>query len=215
METGSAPDIIVVMRKRPPFTLVLSALVAAAALAIALAGRGSGHQPTTSQPPTVGIGPASACITTGALARVADRSAIVISATAHAPVRVTEQAVGPRGIATVTRSEMVSASVKARAPVEVQRTSGARARVCAKGQSPTAARARAVRAAYARALTAAHSLAVRQAGQSLNALIHSQYPRVLAAAKNRAAAKAHQLAVAAGTALAARARAQARQRAGD
>lgn len=202
-------------KRRPPFTLVLSTLVAAAALAITLAGRGSSHPPGSSRPPTLGIGSTRACVTTDAEARSDERSAIVINATAAAPVRVSEQAAGPNGIATVTRSEVVSARIKADEPIEVERTTGARARVCADGESSTAARTTALRAAYARALAAAHALAVRQAARSLTRLIRSEYPTVLAEARGRASARAHGLALRAATALAAQARSEARQRAGD
>lgn len=200
--------------RRPPFTLVLSTLVAAAALAIVLAGRGSTHHPTTGTPPTIGIGTTTACVTTRAAAQSDDRSGIVANATANAPVRVTEQAGGPKGLATVTRSEIVGARVSTTQPLEVKRTAVAHARVCAKGDSTTAARTTALRSAYARALAAAQKLAARQAGQSLKQLIHSEYPKVLAEAQSDAAARAHRLALAAGPELAARAQAEARQRAG-
>lgn len=153
-------------------------------------------------------------MTTEAQAQSEDRSAIVVSATAAAPVKVSEQALGPNGIATVTRSEVVTARIRAEEPVEVQRTMGARARVCAKGESSTAARTTALRAAYARALTTAHALAARQAARSLARLVQREYPTVLADAKGRAAARAHRFAVRAAMALAAKARAEARQRAG-
>jgi hypothetical protein len=204
------------VRKRPPrFTLVLSALVAASALAIVLADRGAGRQPTTSQPPSLGIGPSHACITTSAEARSTDRSAIVLSAKVEQPVNVTEQASGPRGIATVTRSVVVSATIRADEPVEVKRTALARARACAQGESQTAARAAALRTAYGRALNRAHTLASRQAAKSLASLIHTQYPVVLANARSKAEAKAHQLGLKVEASLEAKAKAEARRRAGD
>lgn len=194
---------------------MLSTLVAVAALVIAIAGRGSGHAPNSGRPPSFETGRAKACVTTVAKAQATERSAIVITATADAPVNVSEQAIGPRGIATVTRSEVVTARVRADEPVAVKRTTGANARACARGTSSTAARTAALRRAYARALADAHVLAVRQATRSVAALLHNQYPRVLAEAKGRAAARAHQLALTAGARLEALARAQARQRAGD
>lgn len=194
---------------------MLSTLVAIAAIALALAGRGSGHKPTTGRPPTFETGRAKACVTTTAEAEVAERSAIVITATARAPISVTEQASGPRGIATVTRSEVVTARVRADEPVEVKRTTGAHARACANGPSSTAARTAALRLAYGRALTDAHALAARQAAHSVTALVHTQYPRILAQAKGKADTRAHELALSAGATLEAQARAQARQRAGD
>lgn len=193
---------------------MLSALVAAAALAIVLLGRGSSNQPTTNQPPTVGTGSSHACVTTGAEAESDERSAIVINATTRAPVSVTEWASGPRGIAAVTRAEVVTARVKADEPVEVKRTTAARARACANADSPTAARTAALRAAYAHALATAHALAAKEAAQSLRALIHNQYPSLVSAARGKAAARAHQLARAAEPSLAREAQAQARRRAG-
>ena len=203
------------MRKRPPpFAMVLSALVAAAAVAIVLVGRAPSHQPGSSRPPTIGIGSTRACVTTTAEAQSDDRSAIVITASAEAPLQVTEQASGPRGIVTVTRSEIVTARVKADEPVEVKRTSGARARACANADSTTAARTAALRVAYARALAAAHALAAKQAAQALTAALHNRYPSVLAQTRNQAAARARRLALSAEPSLAARAQAEARSRAG-
>lgn len=202
------------VRKPPRFTFVLSALIAASALAIVLADRGSGRQPTATQPPSIGTGPTHACITTGAEARVVLRSTIVVSAKVEQPVSVTEQASGPRGVATVTRSEVVSATIRADEPVEVKRTAVAHARACAHGESQVAARARALRAAYTRALAAARAAAKRQATKALAALIHTQYPVVLANARSRAGAKAHQLGLVVEAELATKAKAEARRRAG-
>jgi hypothetical protein len=201
-------------KRRPPFALVLSTLVAGAALAIAIAGIGSSHQSTT-RPPTIGIGPAGTCVTTSAEALADDRSAIVITASAQAPVNVTEQASGPKGIATVTRGEVVTARARADQPVEVKRTAFARARACARGDSATAARAIALRRAFERALALAHMTASREAGQSLEGLLQREYRTVVATAQSAAAERAHRLAVAAEVALAAQAQALARTRAGE
>jgi hypothetical protein len=203
------------VRKPPRFALVLSALLAASALAIVLADRGNSRQPTGNQPPTISSGPSHACITTRAEATSINRSAIVVSAKVEQPVNVTEQASGPKGIATVTRSEVVSATIRADEPVEVKRTAVAHARACANGESQTAARATALRTAYARALAAAHAAAARQAARSLAALIKKQYPTVLANARTKAGAKAHQLGLKVEASLEAKAKAEARRRAGD
>lgn len=200
-------------QKRPPFALVLATLVAAAALAITLAGRGSSSKPTT-QAPTIGIGATRACATTSAEAVSDDRSAIVISASAQAPVKVTEQASGPGGVATVTRSELVTARIRADQPVEVSQTAGARASACARGYSTTSARAAALRQAYGRALAAAHALASREAGDSLRALMGREYRSVASTAQTAAADRAHRLALATESALAAEAETQARSQAG-
>jgi hypothetical protein len=201
-------------KRRPPFALMLSTLVAAAALAIALAGRGSRGQPAA-QPPTVGIGPTRACVTASARALSADRSAIVITASARAPVRVIEQASGPRGVATVTRGEMVIARASADQPVEVKRAAGASADACARGGSMTAARDAALRQAFGRALAAAHAVAAKEAGESLRQLMQREYPSVAATARSAAVGRARQEALAAEASLAAQARTQARNEAGD
>jgi hypothetical protein len=115
----------------------------------------------------------------------------------------------------VTRSEVVSARATAAEPVAVKRTADARARACANGDSSTAAHAAALRIAYADALASAHTMARSEAARSLTALINSQYRTVLADAKRKAAARAHQLALAAEGPLASKAEDEARKRAGD
>ncbi len=70
------------MRHSPTrFALVLTAIVAAAALAIVLTSRGSGPH----NPPTIGTGVARACISTRAAAQVTARSSIMIDATTAGP----------------------------------------------------------------------------------------------------------------------------------
>jgi hypothetical protein len=202
------------MRKRPPFALVLSLLVAAAAVAIVLAGQSGGHPATHTQPPTIGIGATPACVTTRAVAQAEDRSAIVVTATAQAPVVVTERASGPRGIASVSRAEVATARILADQPVVVRRAAVAQARACANSNSFGGGRTAALREAYALALSAAHAQAVRDAAGELAAVVRKQYPSVLTQARTRAEARARQLAVAAEARLSAEARAQARQRAG-
>jgi hypothetical protein len=202
-----------VRRRRPPFALVLSALVAGAAIAVLLvsggpSASGGGHQPT------VGVGPSHACARTRAQAEVTARSAIIITAATRAPVRVTEQATGPNGIATVTRSETLTARLRLSQPVSVRRSAAATAGACANAGSFTAAHDEALRKAYATALTAAHAEAARAAAVSLKGLMRRLYPSVLSQARARATARARQLALTAEPALAAQARAQARRRAG-
>lgn len=204
------------MRKRPPpFALVLSLLVAGAALAVVLAGQRGGDPPSATQPPTIGIGSTHACVTTRAVAQAAARSAIVITASAQAPVAVSQQASGPNGIFTVTRSDVVAARVQADQPVEVRRVAAAQARACANSDSSAGARTAALRQAYALALSAAHTQAAKDAAGELDTVIRKQYRSVLAQARAKAEARARQLALAAEGTLAAEARAQARRRAGD
>jgi hypothetical protein len=200
-------------KRRPPFALVLSVLVAGAAVAIFLAGQGGGHRANT-RPPTIGLGPSHACVTTRAEAQAEDHSAIVITATAQAPVLVTEHAVGPKGIATVTRSGVATARVRAEQPVGVKRTAVAQARACANSASSGGARTAALRRAYAVALAAAHAQAIKDAAGELATAMHEQYPSVLAQARTKAEARAHQLARAAEAPFAREAQAEARRRAG-
>ena len=189
---------------RPRFAIVLTAIVAAAGLAIVLTARSSPRKP-----PVVGFGPARARVSTTAAARVTARSSIVITATVTAPVTVTEQATGPKGTAIVTRSGAATARAEATQPVAVVRTDLVTARACANGASGTAARAIALRLAYAHALARAHAAASRAAAQALKALERHRYPSVLARARETAAARARQLAIGAQASLAAQARAQA------
>jgi hypothetical protein len=203
------------LKRRPPFALVLSALVAAAALVIVLTGRGGSRQaPTTGQTPTVGIGPAHACMGTRTAAAITARSAIIVTASATAPLTVTEQATGPNGTAAVTRSEAVSARVRADQPVAVRHVSVVAGRACAAGQSVTAARTAALRAAYAAALARARADAAAGAGQALRSEMNRLYPSVLETARAQASARAHALSLAAEPALAAKALAEARRHAG-
>ena len=98
--------------RRPRFALVLTALVAAAAVAILLSGRKAGNS-TPKQPQAVGAGPPQACLSTKAAAQFTAHSGIVITATAAAPLTVTEEASGPKGTAVVSRSEGLDARVRA------------------------------------------------------------------------------------------------------
>lgn len=203
------------LKRRPSFALLLSALVAAAALVIVLTGRGGSHQgPNTGGTPTVGIGPAHACMSTRAAASLTARSAIIVTASATAPLTVTEQATGANGIAAVTRSESLSARVRADQPVAIRHVSVVAARACAEGQSTTAARTAALRAAYAAALARARADAAEGAAQTLRSEMNRLYPTVLQTARAQASARAHALTVAARPALAAQALAQARRDAG-
>jgi len=195
--------------------LVLSTLAALAAALILLAGQGS-RGPT---PPSPGLGPdrlvpSRACVTARAAAQVTARSSIVITATAQAPVSVTEQATGGKGTATVTRTAVVSARVRATQPVAIRRAALASVRACESGESPRAAHTHALQEAYARALAQAHGRAERTASQGLRTLMRRLYPSVLAQARSRSAARAHELALAMQPSLAARAQARAAREAG-
>ncbi len=196
--------------RRPRFALVLTAIVGAAALVIALTTRSS----PTHTPPSVGIGPGRACVRSQAEARVTARSSIVITATSETPVSVTEEAGGANGTIVVTRSETTVARVSATQPVAVARTELASGRACASGSSSTAARSLALRIAYTRALARAHASAEATAARALRTLERRLYPSVLAKARAAADARAKQLALGARNRLAAQAEAEAVKRAG-
>jgi hypothetical protein len=199
------------MLRRPPrFPLVLSLLVAAAAIAILLIDTAPS---SPAPPPTLGTGPSHACAASRAAAQVTDQSAVVVAETVHAPVSVTESAPGPAGFATVTRSEVVSATFRATRPVSVTERAVDQATACAGAGSSTAARTAALRTAYAKARLAAHLRAARAAQRGLRKLEHEMFPAVLAGARARASASAHELAVTAGQKLATQALAEARRRA--
>lgn len=200
------------MRRRPPrFALVLSALVAAAGIAVLLLDNGPS---SPSPPPTIGFGATRVCVTAPAQAEVTAQSAIVITATSEAPLTATESASGPKGLATVTRHELLTARFRVSEPVSVRRVARSRASACARADSSTAAHDVAVRKASAQALLAAHKAAAQAAATNLKALLHRLYPGVLRKAQAKAAARARQLARGALPALAAQAAAQARRQAG-
>lgn len=138
----------------------------------------------------------------------------MVTATAQAPVTVTAHATGPKGIATVTRSEVATARIRAHRPVEVRRIAVASGRACANSVSSGGARTAALHHAYALARSAAHEQASKDAATELATAIHEQSPPLLAKARAKADARAHQLAVAAEARLAVQARAEARHRAG-
>lgn len=187
--------------------------MAIAGLAAVLAGggsSGSGRQPLTIAP-----GPADrACVTAHARARVTVRSQIVVTARVEQPLQASESASGPAGTAVVTQSEVVSASATASRPVAIQQTSVASARACASGPTRTAARARALQSAYRAALAAAESQARVSGRGTLRDEMNRLYPSVTAAARSRAAARAHTLTLRAMPGLERSARARALKRAG-
>jgi len=202
--------------RRPRFSLLLSALVGAAALAIVLVG--GGGPPTrhsgTRPPPIPSGGRARACITTQAGARYTAGTTVTATGEATVPERVSETAVGPRAAVTVARGGSFTARVTARRHIEVTDRAIARARRCAAGNSPTAARGLAVRLAYAVARVRARRRAVSGAHRGLASLKRRVYPLVLVEARSAALRRAQASALAARPALIRAARREARRRAG-
>jgi hypothetical protein len=202
-----------VLRRPPRFALVLSALVAGAAVAVLLLDTGSspaGPGPT----PTVGLGPSRACVHAPAQARVTARSAIVVTITSQAPIRVTQQATGPRGAVSVTQGTVVTAHERFSQPVAVTHVTAVRAGACANAGSSTAARDLAERRAASLALAAAHADAAHDADTALRNLMRRLYPSVLRQARAQGAFHARQLGERALPLLTARALAEARRQAG-
>lgn len=189
--------------RRPRFALVLTAL-AAAALMVVFAGRTS-----TIHAPTIDVGPIRACEAGHAAAVATVRSAIVIDATAAAPVMVTEHVAGPRGIAVITRSAKTAAHAVVTGPIVVARSHVASARACTAAGSWASARALALRIAYAHALAKAHASASRAAATSLGQVMRRLYPTVAAKARAEASARANELALSLRSSLSAQARADA------
>ncbi|MBV8431533.1 MAG: hypothetical protein JO244_10245, partial [Solirubrobacterales bacterium] len=191
----------------PRFALVLSVLVAGAAIAVLLLTSGSSPSGPGTEP-TIGLGASHQCARTRASAQVTAQSAIVITATSRAPLSVTEQATGPNGTASVTRQELVTARVKLSDPVAIKNQAQAEAGACA------STRAAALRVAYGLALRAAHATAAKDAESELRALIRRLAPSVLSQAQAKASVRAHRLALAALPAATAQAAAAARRQAG-
>jgi hypothetical protein len=200
---------------RPRFTLLLTGLVALAALAIILTGGSGPGTPTTAPPPTSGPTVAErACIRTEAQARRTARGTIAATGRATFPLRVSQTVVGPRVAVTVTRGGSFAASVRAGRHLAVTERAVATARACARGPSLTAAKGLAVRRAYALARTRARAEAAAGARRGLRALEQRTYPLVRADAQAAAGRRAEALALAARPALILAARREASRKAG-
>ncbi|HEY1524457.1 MAG TPA: hypothetical protein VGF70_15725 [Solirubrobacteraceae bacterium] len=202
--------------RRPRFSLLLSALVGVAALAIVLAGGGgarSGPPPSQRQP--TGSGDRQrACVTTEAQARDIARAVVTATGRATIPEQVSETAIGPRAAVTVTRGGRFTAQVTASRHIAVTEHAVGRARHCAVAGSPTAARGLALRQAYAVARIRARKQAAGGAARGLQTLKHRVFPLVQTAARSAALRRARSQALAARPALIHAARRLARRRAG-
>ena len=203
------------MPRRPPrFTLLLTSLVALAALAIVLLGGAAGGPP--SPPPSHPGLPAAvrACITTEAQGRATARGVISATGSATVPLRVSQTVVGPRAAVTVTRGGSFTDSVRASRRLAVTEHAVARVRECVRGPTLTAARGLAVRRAYATARIRARRQAAAGAQRGLHTLERRVYPLVQAEARSSAQRRAEASALAARPALIRAARHQAVGQAG-
>jgi hypothetical protein len=189
--------------RRPRFALVLTAVVALAALAVVLLGGGSpkashnGTGPVKSLP----SGRMHACLTTRAQAQAILRGTVSATATATAPLRVVQKVRGSRSVVTVTRAASFTASVGATRVVGVKQVSVGSGQACATAASLPAARGLAIRHAYAIALANAHRQARARARQSLHRLETQVYPSLLAQAQSAAQQRSRAQATAARPAL--------------
>ena len=119
------------MRRRPPFALVLVAVVIPVLIALALTSRSS---PPNSAAPRIGdTRPASACAIAHARAGATARSVVKAHATVSVPVRVTEQVHTPTAVVTASRGVTVVESASVQRPVSVRAAEKATARACAHG----------------------------------------------------------------------------------
>jgi hypothetical protein len=202
--------------RRPRFSLLLSGLVALAALAIVVAGgNGAGGGQPRGQRQPAGSGPPRqrACVTTQAQARDIARAVVTATGRATVPEKVSGTAIGPRAAITVTRGARFTAQVTASRHIAVTERAVAKARRCAVGRSPTASRGLALREAYAVARVRAKKLAARGAARGLQTLRRRVLPLVQIAARSAALRRAQSEALAARPSLIQAARRQAHRRA--
>jgi hypothetical protein len=171
--------------RRPPFALVLTAVITLAALAVVLLGGGS-PRANRNRTGTVKSLPGShlrACMTTRAQAQATLRGTVSATATGTAPLRVVQKVRGSRSVVTVTRTASFTAKVGATRIVGVKQVSVGSGHACATAASLPAARGLAIRHAYAIAMANAHRQATAGARQGLHRLEKRAYPSVLAQAQ--------------------------------
>jgi hypothetical protein len=171
------------MRRRPPFALVLVALVAAFGglfALIATSGSGGGA------PVTATGGPARACATARAEAAATARQTLEAPVDASVPVSVTEHA---RRL-TVTLSETVVERATATRTVDVRRGAVVSRRACAHAPTFDAAHGTALTRAYKEALAAARSKAHVAAVHAAKVFAARQLPILQADARRKLEAHA-------------------------
>jgi hypothetical protein len=196
------------LRRRPPFALVLVTLVAALGGAIALVSAGGSPRttPTPSTPrPTAG----RACVTARAQAAATARDTLRAPVTATVPVSVTERA----GTASVTLSERIVERATATQPIEVRRSAVVARRACASGSTTDAARGNALNDGYRAALAAAREQAQTAANRALASFAAQQLPALQRSTRAALQAQAQTAADSARRTLARQALAEARAKA--
>ncbi len=202
--------------RRPPFGLVLTAVIGLAALAVVLLGGGSSSPGGTGSSPvkTVPGGRVRACLTTRAQARATLHGTVTATTTATAPLKVVQKVRGSTSVITVTRTASFTARVSATRVVGVTQVAVGSAHACATASSGQAAKGLAIRHAYASALQTAHHQATNGARTGLKRLESRVYPKLLAQARSEAQQRAQAQAAAARPALTAAAHGQAAKLAG-
>lgn len=177
--------------RRPPFALLLVAILGLIAIAVLLAyGGGVKHVGT---PSISGPQPTRACVTAHAQAQAVARGTAAGTATATAPVTVTERATGPKGSVAVTRSATLVERARTHAVLTVGQSATKAARACATGAG---ARSSALQRAYALALARARATARTHAHRALQRLVRRVAPVELARAHQEASLRARSAAAA-------------------
>jgi hypothetical protein len=208
-DSGSCAGTIECMRRRPPFALVLVALVAALGGAFArLSGGGSPKSTPTPSTPTQAS--ASACVTARAQAQATARQTLWAPVTVTVPVSVTERAAVRQTTVSATLSENVVERATGTRTIEVHRVVVASRRACARGTTSDAARGAALNRAYSQALAAAKLGAEAAAEKALAAHAAQQLPALQAQTRAQLESAASTAAAAARQTLAQQALAKAR-----
>jgi hypothetical protein len=200
------------MGRRPPFALVLVALLAASGGAIALITAG-GSSKSMPAPSTPSQGATSACVTARAPAEATVTQMLRTPVTVTLPVSVTERASVGHTTVSSTLSENIVESATATRTIEVHRGVVVARRACGRGSTSEAARSSALNRAYRQALAAA-KVQARAAGEKALAAYATQQLRALQSETRTALeAKARIAAASARQTLARQAMAQATARA--
>jgi len=176
--------------RRPPFALLLVAILGLIAIAVLAYGGGAKHVGT---PSISGPQPTRACVTAHAQAQAVARGTAAGTATATAPVTVTERATGPKGSVAVTRSATLVERARTHAVLTVGQSATKAARACATGAG---ARSSALQRAYALALARARATARTHAHRALQRLVRRVAPVELARARQEASLRARSAAAA-------------------
>ena len=175
--------------RRPRFALLLVALLLPVVILLLLLGRGRSQQGPT--PPTfIGSGPARACATTSATARVTAKAPVSAVARVVLPVAVTETASGSRGIVAVTRARAIDEQASASRVVSADQLERVKRRACARGSTSEAAHGQAFRRAYAFALAVARRRGSRVATSRVEAMVKQLQPAELTTARKIAQQRA-------------------------